>query len=75
MTRLTLAALRWPLAALRRIAPPGRPIAGRRRGSPFADGGTRAREGDDHLRDVPDGAGCTEIWEYLSERASDDQDG
>jgi hypothetical protein len=23
---------------------------------------------DDHLRDVEPGAGCTEIWEYLSER-------
>jgi hypothetical protein len=28
---------------------------------------------DDHLRDVPDGAGCTEIWETLSE-ARDDPD-
>ncbi len=31
-----------------------------------------ADEGDDeydeHLRDVPVGAGCTEIWEHLSER-------
>lgn len=29
---------------------------------------------DDHLVDVPDGAGCTEIWERLSEhraRATD----
>jgi hypothetical protein len=23
---------------------------------------------DEHLRDVPVGAGCTEIWEHLSER-------
>jgi hypothetical protein len=23
---------------------------------------------DEHLRDVEEGAGCTEIWEYLSER-------
>ncbi|QKG91452.1 hypothetical protein HPS36_00810 [Halorubrum salinarum] len=35
------------------------------------DGETR--EGDEpddagHLDDVPDGAGCTEIWERLSER-------
>lgn len=22
---------------------------------------------DEHLEDVPDGAGCTEIWEHLSE--------
>lgn len=21
---------------------------------------------DDHLEDVPEGAGCTEIWEHLS---------
>ena len=28
---------------------------------------------DDHLSDVPVGAGCTEIWEHLSEqRAADD---
>ncbi len=27
---------------------------------------------DDHLADVPDGAGCTGIWEYLSERRKDD---
>jgi hypothetical protein len=35
-----------------------------------ADGGEGAdtEDTDDHLRDVPDGAGCTEIWEYLSER-------
>lgn len=35
-----------------------------------ADGGEDAdgEDTDDHLRDVPDGAGCTEIWEYLSER-------
>jgi hypothetical protein len=23
---------------------------------------------DDHLEDVQDGAGCTEIWEHLSDR-------
>jgi len=35
-----------------------------------ADGGEEPAddEAEDHLRDVPDGAGCTEIWEYLSER-------
>jgi hypothetical protein len=28
---------------------------------------------DAHLADVPDGAGCTEIWEHLSdERDGDD---
>jgi len=29
-------------------------------------------DGDDHLEDVPDGAGCTEIWETLSDRRNDD---
>lgn len=27
---------------------------------------------DDHLDDVDDGAGCTEIWEHLSERRDAD---
>ncbi|MFB6159866.1 MAG: hypothetical protein ABEJ61_01665 [Haloferacaceae archaeon] len=27
---------------------------------------------DDHLEDVPDGAGCTEIWAHLSEGRADD---
>ena len=36
-----------------------------------ADGGEEHGRGDDeHLRDLPDGAGCTEIWEHLSERGS-----
>jgi hypothetical protein len=31
------------------------------------------RPDDEHLADVPDGCGCTEIWEHLSEqRASED---
>lgn len=25
-------------------------------------------EADDHLADVEEGAGCTEIWEHLSEQ-------
>lgn len=25
------------------------------------------RATDEHLQDVPDGAGCTEIWEHLSQ--------
>jgi hypothetical protein len=29
---------------------------------------------DDHLADVPDGAGCTEIWEHLAERREADED-
>lgn len=28
---------------------------------------------DDHLTDVPDGAGCTEIWEHISERRDADE--
>ena len=33
------------------------------------DGGEPPDDEDDaHLRDLPDGAGCTEIWEHLSER-------
>jgi len=24
-------------------------------------------EADDHLSDLPDGSGCTEIWDHLSE--------
>ena len=24
-----------------------------------------------HLEDLPDGSGCTEIWEYLSDRRAD----
>lgn len=27
---------------------------------------------DDHLDDLPDGAGCTEIWEHLSAGRADD---
>ncbi|MCU4741318.1 hypothetical protein [Natronoglomus mannanivorans] len=31
-----------------------------------ADGSDRGdRERADHLADLPDGAGCTEIWEHL----------
>ena len=28
----------------------------------------RNRETESHLSDVEDGAGCTEIWEHLSEQ-------
>lgn len=27
---------------------------------------------DEHLSDVPAGAGCTEIWEHLSERRAEE---
>ena len=38
------------------------------------DGGD-SEDNDDtaHLRDLPDGAGCTEIWEHLSERQAERQ--
>jgi len=29
---------------------------------------SEARTVDDHLDEVDDGCGCTEIWEHLSER-------
>lgn len=32
------------------------------------------REDDRHLEELPDGAGCTEIWEHLSERRGEDDD-
>jgi hypothetical protein len=35
----------------------------------------RGERDDDHLSDVPDGAGCTEIWEHLAERREDETDG
>lgn len=31
-------------------------------------------EETDHLDDLADGAGCTEIWEHLSEEREDDTD-
>ena len=30
-------------------------------------------EVDDHLADIGDGAGCTEIWEQLSERREESE--
>ena len=30
------------------------------------------RTTDDHLDDVDDGCGCTEIWEHLSDRRGED---
>lgn len=32
------------------------------------------RRTEDHLADLPDGAGCTGIWEYLSEQREADDD-
>ena len=28
-------------------------------------------EGDDHLADIEDGCGCTEVWEHMSEQRED----
>jgi len=45
---------------------------GRRQHASADVGGRRVSDrtdrDDDHLADVEPGAGCTEIWEYLSER-------
>ena len=30
------------------------------------------RTEDEHLADVEDGCGCTEVWEHLSENRADD---
>ncbi|WP_276260148.1 hypothetical protein [Haloglomus litoreum] len=44
--------------------------------TPRPDGdGADATEGDDdtaHLDDLPDGSGCAEVWEYVSEERDDD---
>lgn len=37
-----------------------------------ADERETARRDANHLADVPDGSGCTEIWEELSERREND---
>jgi hypothetical protein len=34
-------------------------------------GADEAAEDDDHLTSLDDGAGCTEIWEHLSEARDD----
>ena len=31
-------------------------------------------DADEHLADLEDGAGCTEIWEKLSEQREEDDD-
>ncbi|MFB6310016.1 MAG: hypothetical protein ABEH64_02410 [Salinirussus sp.] len=49
------------------------------RSPPRTDGGMllaeddHGREESDHLRDVSDGAGCTEIWEHLSEQREEEE--
>lgn len=32
------------------------------------------QEDDYHLRNLPDGIGCTEIWEHLSEARTEDEE-
>lgn len=32
----------------------------------------RTDDAPDHLQDIPDGSGCTEIWERLSERRTEE---
>lgn len=71
MSQTVLGALRRRLAALLQTAPLDRPgTAPSSTPSLRSDGGER--EDADHLRGVPDGAGCTEIWEHLSERQAPD---
>ncbi|MFC6823905.1 hypothetical protein [Halopelagius fulvigenes] len=39
---------------------------------PAADADSEAVENDyDHLKSLDDGAGCTEVWEHLSENRDD----
>jgi len=65
---------RWLLAGLRRRSPDRRneqtDSSSPHATGPFVpDGGSRReREDEAHLHAVPDGAGCTEIWEHLSDR-------
>jgi hypothetical protein len=37
----------------------------------LSEGPVEERDGESHLDDVQDGAGCTEIWEHLSENRDD----
>ena len=41
---------------------------------PAEDRCADGRPADAHLEAVPDGAGCTEIWEHLSERRAAESD-
>jgi hypothetical protein len=36
---------------------------------------TETQRDDDHLQDLEDGAGCTEIWEKLSEQRAEGMGG
>lgn len=37
-----------------------------------SEDGVEASDAADHLSDVPDGSGCAEIWEHLSEEREND---
>jgi hypothetical protein len=41
---------------------------------PVAEQKVREPHDDGHLNDVPDGAGCTEIWEHLSDRRDEENE-
>ncbi|WP_175424073.1 hypothetical protein [Haladaptatus sp. W1] len=41
---------------------------------PVAEQTVNEHRDDDHLKDVPDGAGCTEIWEHLSDDRDEEND-
>jgi hypothetical protein len=43
-------------------------------GTTAADAPDDEQAQSDHLADVEAGAGCTEIWEHLSERRAADED-
>jgi hypothetical protein len=48
-----------------------RPVESPRKQAADEDGSVPDRTDeapDDHLQDLPDGSGCTEIWEHLAER-------
>lgn len=38
-----------------------------------SEGSSNPAETDDHLDDLADGAGCTEIWEHLSENRKSEE--
>lgn len=75
MTPSTPGGLRDRLEALRRRLPPSPTDADESEPEYRTDGGPTDRDPYRHLGDVPDGAGCTEIWEHLSERGRPEGEG
>lgn len=43
--------------------------------SPSSEPGHGDDEEADYLDDLPDGSGCTEIWEYLSDQRGREENG